>query len=146
MFSNLPLKDALAVGIDDGSGGHFPQVVPIAVIEGKNISTGLDFDCCLSRDRCFATAEKRGLGKRQYYVVGHDTVSDSPMVSIHGHLGAVRAGVFSDVITRNLYFDVFKFPWDLQKTAFSYFDAVDTLTGSSLKKEFLEAFDEDGNG
>lgn len=146
MFSNVPLKDAIAAGIDDGSGGHFPQIVPTAVIDGKNIVTGLDFDCCLSRDRSFGTAEKRGLGQRKYYVVGHDVVSDSPMVSIHGHLGAVRAKVFTDVITNNLYFDVFKFPWDLQKTAFSYFDAVDNLTGSSLKKEFLEAFDEDGDG
>jgi hypothetical protein len=34
----------------------------------------------------------------------------------------------------------------LQKTAFSYFDAVDTLTGSSWKKEFLDTFDEDGDG
>lgn len=146
MFSNVPLKDAIAAGIDDGSGGHFPQIVPTAVIDGKNIVTGLDFDCCLSRDRSFGTAEKRGLGQRKYYVVGHDVVSDSLMVSIHGHLGAVRANVFTDVITNNLYFDVFKFPWDLQKTAFSYFDAVDTLTGSSLKKEFLGAFDEDGDG
>ncbi|MCX5919450.1 MAG: DUF362 domain-containing protein [Deltaproteobacteria bacterium] len=146
MFSNVPLKDALAVDMDDGTGGHFPQVVPIAVVEGKNIVTGLDFDCCISRDRSFGTAEKRGLGKRKYYVVGRDAISDSSMVSIHGHLGAVHAGVFSDVITSTLYFDVFKFPWDLQKTAFSYFDAVDTLTGSSLKKEFLEAFDEDGDG
>jgi len=146
MFSNVPLKDALAVDVDDGTGGHFPQVVPTAVVEGKNIVTGLDFDCCISRDRTFATAEMRGLGKRQYYVVGHDVVSDSPMVSILGHLGAVRDGVFSDVITGELYFDVYKMPWDLQKTAFSYFDAVDTLTGSSLKKEFLDAFDEDGDG
>ena len=146
MFSNVPLKDALAVGMDDGSGGHFPQIVPTAVVEGKNIVTGLDFDCCLARDKSFGVAEKRGLGKRKYYVVGHDVISGSPLVSIRGHLGKVNAGVFSDVITNNLYFDVFKFPWDLQKTAFSYFDAVDTLTGSSLKKEFLEAFDEDGDG
>lgn len=146
MFSNVPLKDALAVGLDDGSGGHFPQIVPTAVVEGKNIVTGLDFDCCLARDKSFGVAEKRGLGKRKYYAVGHDVISGSPFVSIHGHLGKVCAGIFSDVITTNLYFDVFKFPWDLQKTAFSYFDAVDTLTGSSLKKEFLDAFDEDRDG
>lgn len=146
MFSNVPLKDALAVGLDDGSGGHFPQIVPTAVVEGKNIVTGLDFDCCLARDKSIGVAEKRGLGKRKYYAVGHDVISGSPFVSIHGHLGKVCAGIFSDVITTNLYFDVFKFPWDLQKTAFSYFDAVDTLTGSSLKKEFLDAFDEDRDG
>jgi hypothetical protein len=37
-------------------------------------------------------------------------------------------------------------PWDLQETAFHYFEAVDKLVGSSLKKEFIETFDEDGDG
>jgi hypothetical protein len=45
-----------------------------------------------------------------------------------------------------MYFDVYKLPWDLQHTALSYFEAVDKLAGSSLKKEFLEAFDENGDG
>jgi hypothetical protein len=37
-------------------------------------------------------------------------------------------------------------PWDLQKTSLSYFSAVDSLAGSTLKKEYLEAFDEDRDG
>jgi hypothetical protein len=116
------------------------------VVKGKAISTQPGFDCCLARDRCFAAAENRGLGQRKYYVVGYDRVTDSPLASIKGHLGAVRGGEFSDVITGALYFDVYKLPWDLQKTAFSYFDAVDQLTGSKLKKEFLDTFDEDADG
>ena len=146
MFSNVPIKEAIAANMDDGSGGSFPQAVPIPVIEGNNIVAKLGFDCCISRDRTLEQAEKRGLGQRKYYVVGHDNITNLPMVSIQGHLGSVNDGVFSDVITSTLYFDVYKLPWDLQKTAFSYFDAVDKLTGSSLKKEFLEAFDEDGDG
>ena len=146
MFSNVPLKEALSSNMDDGNGGSFPQAVPIPILEGTNIVTQLGLDCCLSRDKTFEKAEKRGLGQRNYYVVGHDRITDAPMMTIQGHLGAVRDGAFSDVITSTLYFDAYKVPWDLQKTAFSYFDAIDKLTGASLKKEFLAAFDENGDG
>ena len=78
--------------------------------------------------------------------MGWDAVTDSPLISLDGHLGRVKDGAFVDVITKALYFDIFKFPWDLQKTAFGYLSAVDQLTGSSLKKTFLEAFDENGDG
>ena len=50
------------------------------------------------------------------------------------------------MITRTLFYDDSKLPWDLQKTALSYLEAVDELTGSSLKKEFLDAYDEDRDG
>jgi hypothetical protein len=58
----------------------------------------------------------------------------------------ISDGAFSDLITKALFFDAAKFAWDLQKTALGYFEAVDQLTGSSLKKEFLEAYDENGDG
>ena len=45
-----------------------------------------------------------------------------------------------------MYFDMLKLPWDLQQTAFKYLEAVDKLAGSSLKNEFLEALDENGDG
>jgi hypothetical protein len=146
MFSNVPMKEALTVPIEDGSGGRFPQAVPLPTLEGGNIITGKGYDCPLSRDNCFEQADVRGLGKRAYHVLGWDTISNNPLVTIEGHLGRVKEGVFIDVITNALYFDFYKFPWDLQKTAFGYFSAVDTLTGSELKKTFLEAFDENGDG
>jgi hypothetical protein len=146
MFSNVPLEKALKVELNDRAGGQFPQAVPIPVLEGKTITTKLDFDCPLSRDRCLENAEKRGLGKRTYHAIGHDTVTDSQIVSLNGHLGAVRNGTFSDLITETLYFDVYKMPWDMQKTALKYMEAVDQLTGSSLKEKFLSAFDENGDG
>jgi len=146
MFSNVPLEEALDAKMDDGTGGSFPQAVPLPVVEGGNIITKSGYDCPISRDRALEQAEKRGLGQRRYYVVGHDRLTDAPLVSIQGHLGTVREGAFSDVITDTLFFDLYKLPWDMQKTAFSYFDAVDELTGSSLKKEFLQALDEDGDG
>jgi hypothetical protein len=146
MFSNIPLEEALDAQMDDGTGGSFPQAVPLPVVEGGNIVTGSGYDCPISRDRVLEQAEKRGLGQRKYYVVGHDVTADAPLVSVQGHLGAVRDGAFSDVITSTLFYDLYKLPWDMQKTAFAYFDAVDSLTGSSLKEEFLQAFDEDGDG
>jgi hypothetical protein len=146
IFSNVPLQEALEVNLDDGAGGSFPQAVPIPKLEGGNIITVNGYDCPLSRDDCFEEAEKRGLGRRAYYVLGSDRISNCPLVSIDGHLGRVKDGVFVDENTRILYFDLFKLPWDLQETAFGYFSAIDELTGSSYKKIFLEAFDENGDG
>jgi len=146
IFCNVPLKEAVNVPLDDGAGGHFPQAVPLPMVEGSNIITVKGYDCPLAREDCFEQAEARGLGKRAYYVLGRDIVTDSPLISLDGHLGRVKEGAFVDVITKALYFDIFKFPWDLQKTAFGYLSAVDQLTGSSHNKTFLEAFDENGDG
>ena len=146
MFSNVPLKEALELNIEDGNGGHFPQAIPKPTLEGNNIITKPDFDCPLSRDVCFERAEKRGLGKRNYYVIGSDAVTGLQLVSLKGHLGAVGDGKFSDLITNTLFYDTFKFPWDMQKAALSYLEASDKLSGTSIKKEFLDVFDEDGDG
>jgi hypothetical protein len=146
LFSNVPLKEALQVALDDGCGGRFPQRVPLPVLEGGHIVTREGYDCPLARDVCFENAEKRTLGKRQYYAVGRDAAMDRPMVSLQGRLGTVIENKFSDLITKTIYFDVFKMPWDMQQTFFHYLAAVDQLQRSSLKKEFLEAFDEDDDG
>ncbi len=146
MFSNVPLSEAMKVELDDGAGGQFPQRVPIPAVEDKHIITRSGYDCPLSRDTSFKRAEERGLGVRKYHVVGWDAVTDSPLVSVEGHLGRIAEGAFSDVITETLYFNSVKMPWDLQRTVFNYLESVDQLTGSSLKKEFLEAFDENGDG
>jgi hypothetical protein len=146
IFSNVPLEEALNVAIDDGAGGRFPQSVPIPKLESGNIVTEKEYDCPISREDCFEQAETRGLGKRAYHVLGWDMINNCPLISLDGHLGGSKDGTFVDVITKSLYFSIFKFPWDLQKTALGYLSAVDQLTGSSLKKTFLEAFDENGDG
>ena len=58
----------------------------------------------------------------------------------------VQGGEFSDLITKTLFYDTFKFSWDLQKSALSFLEAADKLAGTSIKKEFLDTFDEDGDG
>lgn len=146
MFSNVPLKEAIEIDIEDGNGGQFPQAVPIPTLEGNNILSVNGFDCPLSRDDLFKKAEKRGLGTRKYYAVGFDSVSDKQLFTIKGHLGLNNDGEFSDLITKTIYYDRFKFPWDMQKTAFNYLEASDKLAGTSIKKEFLDAFDEKGDG
>mgnify|MGYP001611027012 FL=1 len=146
MFSNVPLKEALASGVEDGHGGYFPQRVPLPTVKGGAIVTEAGYDCPLARDTSFKKAEARGLGERRYHVVGWDAVGDSPLVSLDGHLGTVRDGTFADLVTGTLYFAAFKAPWDLQRTAFGYFESVDALAGSSFKKQFLETFDDDGDG
>jgi hypothetical protein len=45
MFSNVPIKEAMASGINDTNGGNFPQEVPIPMIEDNNITTGKGYDC-----------------------------------------------------------------------------------------------------
>jgi len=146
MFNNVPLKEALDVDLDDGMGGRFPQAVPIPTVEGNHIITKSGFDSPLSRDICFRNAKKRGLGNTTYYVVGRDGVHDLPLVSLEGHLGTIRDGSFSDLVTKTLYFGALKFPWDMQQTAFNYLAAVDELAESSMKKEFLDEFDENRDG
>lgn len=146
MFSNVPLREALATGLEDGHGGKFPQRVPVPYLQENQILTRFDYDCPLSRDHSLIAAQKRGLGQLIYYVQGQDVRTNEPLVSIEGRLGRIQGNVFSEVITECLYYDIFKFPWDLQKTFLEYLGAVDTLTGSTKKKDFLEAFDEDRNG
>ena len=146
MFSNVGLKEAAESGLDDGMGGHFPQAVPVPRYDGQAIITEKGYDSPLQRDSCFERAERRGLGKRSYYVVGHDGVTGHPLASFRGRLGFVEGNRFNEIVTRALYSDTYKMPWDLQKTFFGYMDAVDTLEGTSRKRSFLEAFDETGDG
>jgi len=146
MFSNVPMKEAIESGIDDANGGNFPQEVPVPMLEDNNIVTEKGFDCPLSRDICFQKAEERGLGQRKYYVVGKDIITDSPLVSVKGHLGRVEGDTFSDLITKTLYCDLSKIVWDMQKTSFKYMEIVDELEGLSLKNDFLKACDENGDG
>jgi Domain of unknown function (DUF362) len=146
MFSNVPMRESLPVDLDDGFGGRFPQRVPVPAVEQGEIVTKTGFDCPIARDSLMKRAEERGFGRRRYYVVGQDVAAKAPLASIDGHLGRVVAGRFEDICTSTLYYALAKTPWDLQKTVFGYFRAVDQLTGSKVMDAFLEAYDENGDG
>lgn len=146
LFSNVPLEEAMASGVEDGHGGCFPQRVPLPTVKGGVIVTEAGYDCPLARHASLRKAEERGLGERRYRVLGRDAVGESPLVSLDGHLGTTRDGRFADLVTRTLPFDAFKMPWDMQRTAFGYLQSVDAPAGSSLRKQFLETFDEDRDG
>jgi hypothetical protein len=146
MFSNVGLAEAKESGLDDGLGGSFPQKVPVPHFDGTAIVTQKGYDSPISRDACFTQAKKAGLGKLAYYVVGKDDISGSPLASFMGRLGFVKDDTFSEIVTKTLFSDIYKMPWDLQKTYFGYLEAVDKLEKTSFKNEFLEAFDETGDG
>ncbi len=146
MFSNVPLKDSLEVKLEGGTADGFPQRVPIPIRDGNNIISSEGYDCPLARDVTFERAEKRGLGQMSYYVNGHDVLTNSPIISLKGHLGSVKNENFSDIITKTLFYDMYKLPWDLQHTMFNYLTAVDELEGTNLKEEFLRYFDENNDG
>jgi hypothetical protein len=146
MFSNVPLDEALEAELAQGTDCRFPQRVPVPVVKDTSIVTEVGYDCPLSRDNTFERAEEEGLGTREYHVTGEDIVSGHQLVSLLGHLGTVVDGAFTSLATPTFFFDAFKIPWDMQRTTFGYFEAVDKLEGSSLKSDFLVAFDEDGDG
>jgi len=146
MFSNVPLGESLEVKLEGGTAGGFPMKVPIPTLIGQEIISKQGFDCPLARDVSFERAEKRGLGQMSYHVMGHDILTDSPIISLNGHLGAVKSDNFSDIITENLYYDFLKVPWDLQRMACSYLAIIDELEGTKLKEDFFETYDEDNDG
>lgn len=147
LFSNISMREAKETGISDHSGGFFSQRVPVPILEGGQITTRSGYDCPINRDFVAIHAEQRGLGRRKYYVAGRDVVADRPLISVQGRMGTVNGDRFEELVTKELYYDVFKFPWDMQRTFLNYLEASDRVgKGASRKQEFLDAFDETGKG
>ncbi|MFX1237727.1 MAG: DUF362 domain-containing protein [Promethearchaeota archaeon] len=146
LFSNVGLKLAKEAGLEDGAGGLFAQAVPIPRYEGGQIITEMGFDCPIKREIFLKRAEEEKLGVRKYYIVGQDALTNNPLASLGGRLGYVQSDFFNEIVTKTLYYDIYKVPWDLQKTFFSYLDAIEKLEGKSLKQKFLDTYDEERNG
>jgi len=141
MFSNVGLKEARDSGMEDGFGGCFPQAVPVPKLDRHTIITDKRYDCPIARDASIAQAQKYGLGKIAYYITGWDAVTGNPLASSGGRLGFLADSSFSDIHTEALYWDIYKMPWDLQRTFLGYLEAVDQLENCTLKQDFLAAFD-----
>jgi len=125
---------------------EFVHQVPVAKVEGNNIITVEGVDSPLFRYHLYRYAEKRGVGQQKYYVVGWDKLTETPLASLGGHLGRVENANFVELITKTMYYNPNTILHGLQKTILSYAQANDTLTGSSLYKEFMDIFDENHDG
>lgn len=146
MFKTVPMAEARRLVEDGKAPSEWLQRVPLPAVEGPNTVTKEGFDSPLSRHVMFSYAEGRGIGEQAYHAVGRDAWQGGRLTSVQGHLGKVTGHDFSELITGTLYYDLSKLLWDLQTTVMGYAQANDALTGSSFRQEFLDAFDENGDG
>ena len=146
LFATVPMAEAKAIQKEKNLPTSFLQRVPIPRADGRSIITEEGFDSPLSRYTWFKYYQERGLGQQDYYVVGRDQWQGGSLASLGGHLGRVKAGKFSELLTKEMYFGELKPLWDLQATTFAYAEANDAVTGSSYKPAILHDFDENSDG
>ena len=145
-FKTIPMLEGMKLKKENSWNTEFVHHVPVAKMEGKNIVTVEGLDSPLFRYNLYVYAEKRGVGQQQYYVTGWDSVIGAPLASLAGHLGRIDNTKFIELMTDTMYYNPSCMLWDMQKTLLSYAEAHDGLTGSSIVKEFMDGFDENGDG
>ncbi len=147
-FKTIPMLEALKLKEENrwATATEFVRQVPVAKIEGKNIITEEGVDSPLFRYDLYRYAEERGVGQQKYYIVGWDSLTETPLASLGGHLGRIDNAKFIELMTKTMYYNPSTILHDLQKTILSYAKAHDDLTGSSLFKEFMDRFDENRDG
>jgi len=146
LIKTVPMAEARHLMTKQRLPGEFMHRVPVAGVEGKNIITTDDVDSPLFHYSLYDYAEKRGIGKQKYYVIGSDERTGQPLVSLQGHFGSIADGQFQELMTGTLYFNPNCFLWDMQKTCFTYLTANDYICGTSTFKDIMAAFDENGDG
>jgi hypothetical protein len=145
-FKTVPMREALQLKEENDWPTEFVHQVPVARVDGANIVTGEGLDSPLFRYNLYRYAQKRGVGQQKYFVLGWDSLTETPLASLRGHLGRIENGQFLEMKTQTMYYNLKCLLWDLQKTILSYAQAHDELTRSTLFKEFLDAFDENEDG
>ncbi len=145
-FKTVPMSLGMKLKKENGWITEFVHHVPVAKMEGKNIITVGGFDSPLFRYNLYLYAENRGVGQQQYYVTGWDSTTLTPLASLAGHIGRIENARFIELMTETMYYNPSCMLWDMQKTILSYAEAHDNLTGSSILKEFMDGFDENGDG
>ena len=146
LFTMLPLQETEKVCRDLHLSSDAVRPVPMPEIRGMNIQNGEGYDSPFSRYSALKPLEDRGLGRRQYYVIGDDLRQGGRLASLQQHLGRVQDGIFTELFTKNLYYTPNKALWDFQATCLRYLELEDKLTGSDYKRQVMEAFDENGDG
>jgi len=145
-FKTVPMVEALKLQEENGWPTEFVHHVPTARIDGTNIVTEEGLDSPLFRYNLYRYCEERAVGQQQYYVVGWDSLTDTPLASLQGHLGRIDRMGFQELLTTTMYYNPSCMLWDMQKTLLSYAEAHDSLIGSSLYKDFMDSFDENHDG
>jgi hypothetical protein len=145
-FKTVPMAEGLRLKEQNGWNTEFVHHVPVAEPEGKDIVTREGLDSPLFRYNLYSYAEKRGVGKQQYYVTGWDRVTGTPLASLSGHLGRIEGQKFVELMTGTMYYNPSCMLWDMQRTILSYAEAHDRLTGSTLLNDLMDAFDENKDG
>ncbi len=145
-FKTVPMYKALKLQQENNWITEFVRHVPVPYINGKNISTEIGLDTPLFRYDSYCYAQERGVGRLDYYVVGWDTLTDTPLASCKGHFGRIRGDKFIEMMTRTMYYNPMTILHDLQKTMLCYAIACDTLTGSTIYSEIMDCFDENQDG
>ena len=146
LFKTVPMDKALKLKEENSWPTEFVHHVPVARIDGKNIVTDEGLDSPLFRYNLYRYAERRGVGQQKYYVLGFDSLTETPLASLEGHLGRIDNAKFIELMTKTMYYNPDTILHDLQETIFSYLKAHDDLTGSQLLKEFMDSFDENNDG
>ena len=131
-IKTIPIVEARELKASNDLPSDFLQKVLVAEIEDSNIKVNEGFDSPLFRYHLYEYAVERGIGTLQYYLFGMDSATGNPLYSVEGHLGVVKNGTFSELMTTNMYYSRASVLWDMQKTILSYAKANDELTGSSL--------------
>jgi hypothetical protein len=146
LFKMVPVAEARKVQKEKKLPTDFLQKVPMPEVSGKGIIAGTGYDSPIPRYGAFRHCEDRGIGKQGYYVVGENVREGGRLASVGGHLGQVKDGKFTELLTGTLYYATGKPLHDLQATTFAYAEANDRLTGSDYKASVLAELDENGDG
>lgn len=145
-FKTIPMAEGIPLKERNGWITEFVHHVPVAKRDGKNIITSEGLDSPLFRYNLFQYTEKRGVGQQKYFVSGWDSVSETILASLDGHLGKVDKTEFIELMTGTMYYNPTCMLWDMQETLLSYAKAHDELMGSSIYNEFMDGFDENQDG
>jgi hypothetical protein len=146
MFNMVPMEKTAEIQKKYGIKSDVIHKVPLPHIEGKNIVNGEGYDSSFSRYHAIQHCEDRGLGQQKFYIAGNDLWQGGNLASLRQHLGRVDNGVFTELLTKTVYYCPLKPLYDFQSTVFAYLELNDALTGSDYKKQLLEAYDDNGDG
>lgn len=145
-FNNVPMALGKELMETYNWNTEFVQEVPVPYIEENHISTTTCYDSPLFRYHLYDYAQYRGIGQKSYYVTGFDTLTNTPFVSLNGHLGRIESDQFAELITNTLYYNPTTLLHHLQLMVLSYAKCCDTLAGTSKYHDFMRLYDENNDG